>query len=91
VRDRVLIDHRTGGSAKTEYTRMPNQGMTTLISQLREAVAGLWHRLGSGSGFVQHGSGALATHGGTAARAGGVAVREDVQGGINMGVSERKA
>jgi hypothetical protein len=91
VRDRVLIDHRTGGSAKTEHTRMPNQGMTTLISQLREAVAGLWHRLRSGSDFVQHGSGALATHGGTAASAGGVAVRGDVQGGINMGVSERKA
>jgi hypothetical protein len=36
------------------------------------------------------GSGAIATSSGVAAGAGGVAVRGDLQGGINMGASEKK-
>jgi hypothetical protein len=42
------------------------------------------------STIINTGSGAVATSDGVAAGAGGVAVRGDVQGGINMGVSDRK-
>lgn len=36
------------------------------------------------------GSGAIATKGGVAAGAGGVAIQGDVQGGVSLGVSEKK-
>jgi hypothetical protein len=43
-----------------------------------------------GDTIINTGSGAVATSGSVAAGAGGVAVKGDVQGGINVGVSERK-
>jgi hypothetical protein len=44
----------------------------------------------SGDTITNTGSGAVATSGGVAAGAGGAAVRGDVQGGINIGGSEKK-
>ena len=44
----------------------------------------------SGDTITNTGSGAVATSGGVAAGAGGVAVRGGVQGGINIGGSEKK-
>jgi len=75
---------------------------STFANQLRKAVEAepafateLAHLLEeakrqSGDTIMNTGSGAVATSGGVAAGAGGAAVGGDVQGGINIGGSEKK-
>jgi hypothetical protein len=60
----------------------------TFVAELERLLAAAQRE--AGDTITNTGSGAVATHGGVAAGAGGVAVRGDVHGGITLGGTEKK-
>jgi hypothetical protein len=60
----------------------------TFVAELERLLATAQRE--AGDTIINTGSGAVATHGGVAAGAGGVAVRGDVHGGIALGGTEKK-